>query len=1090
MHRSLALLACLVLPGTLAIPSAAQGRTDYLNVETPQAKPITWAQVGGHDYLLVCNTPDNSVEIWSCDESIQPATSRFVARVPVGLEPSSVVWNPALGRFFTTDFLSDSVTIVVLDAPNGPASLTFAVERTKNVGDEPVHLAFTPDNSTILVTFKSEHAVGAFGANTLDPIAPTAVLPAPTDQIDLVGSSGLDAIKEPRTIAVANGQMFVLGHKGGNDPATFDLDLRSLDLTTGSVWSTGGLSSTNTNMAFGADGTLYTTGGLARNRELIGGPAVAGAATGFVRTMLHRVSSPGTANASVTSLDLNEHFNPATQQVEPVAFDDALAIPTDVAIHDAGNGPKVFIAAMGSDRIGVITPDAGAPEAWARSVIDIPVVTPGNRASGPRGLAIVPFNLAALTAARLYSLNRLDNSVTVIDPISETIVDSFPLAQDPTPFYIRDGRPFLYDAKLSANGFVSCASCHSDGRTDALGWDLGSPTGFVAPFGRFFADGPTSTTLQQLAGFVQNGFDPDKRLMVTQSLQGLLNFEIDPGAQEYTTNAPYHWRGDRDDFTKFQEAFVNLFGLPNIGTPSDPMGIPAADMDRFEEFINSIHYPPNPNQPLDRVYSGSAGAPNQNDGSGAVRGLKLFHIQPLSITQGRSCVQCHALSEGSNNRFTVRQAGGVPLAPTRQPLETAAMRGLLQKQTLLERQPAVNGTLVIGDSGLEHAGRVPTLNAFVDIFQGQFLPDELADVKRFAFEFDTGVAPSVGQVEPVFFPVTAANQNRITLFESQVYAANAELAVRFFTQNFSVHRAFTFDPTRDSYVEEGAGAGGAVLTRSQLLALVDNARERMTFFSTPLGSGRRIADPDGNADPVTPTTPTQLTFMRMVPNTANATVPLMTKNWVPGAGPTSFQWNHPQNLPTPLTLHAMRLMQLGLMQAGNYGVRNQRHDAPRRFRVRGSGLQAGALLWVHTPEDPAAPVIDPNGPLNQVQTRALRIPIFPTGQPAAAEGHAVGADIGGSGSEIGTIGPVEMTAGTNLWESAIELDQMTYYTMMVGGPFAPGVQEALTDFNALIPESSTSTSFDPDNFNWHFIQVQNPGQAPVDLGWRQLRVRG
>ena len=75
------------------------------------------------------------------------------------------------------------------------------------------------------------------------------------------------------------------------------------------------------------------------------------------------------------------------------------------------------------------------------------------------------------------------------------------------------------------------------------------------------------------------------------------------------------------------------------------------------------------------------------------------------------------------------------------------------------------------------------------------------------------------------------------------------------------------------------------------------------------------------------------------------------------------------------------------------------------------------------------------------------------------------------------------------WETAVEIDQLTYYTLMVGGPFAPGVQAALSDFNSQIPESTTSTTFDPVNVNWHFVQVQNPGQAPVDIGWRQLKVR-
>src|SRR5262245_38304374 len=128
------------LAGLLVHAALAQGRTDYFNVETPQVKPVAIATIAGTDYLLAGNTTDNSVEVWS---SSIPAAR--LARIPVGLEPCSVVWSSERSAFYTTDFLSDSVTVVLLAAPTGPTSLTYTVDRTVNVGDEPVHLALTPD---------------------------------------------------------------------------------------------------------------------------------------------------------------------------------------------------------------------------------------------------------------------------------------------------------------------------------------------------------------------------------------------------------------------------------------------------------------------------------------------------------------------------------------------------------------------------------------------------------------------------------------------------------------------------------------------------------------------------------------------------------------------------------------------------------------------------------------------------------------------------------------------------------------------------------------------------------------------------------
>ena len=79
-HRAVLLLIAVSLAS--ALPAAGQGRTPYMNVESPQVHSIELAEVGGHTWLLVCNTPDNSVEIWDTDES-QPIANRFRLRVRV-----------------------------------------------------------------------------------------------------------------------------------------------------------------------------------------------------------------------------------------------------------------------------------------------------------------------------------------------------------------------------------------------------------------------------------------------------------------------------------------------------------------------------------------------------------------------------------------------------------------------------------------------------------------------------------------------------------------------------------------------------------------------------------------------------------------------------------------------------------------------------------------------------------------------------------------------------------------------------------------------------------------------------------------------
>src|SRR5262249_51869158 len=97
---------------------------------------------------------------------------------------------------------------------------------------------------------------------------------------------------------------------------------------------------------------------------------------------------------------------------------------------------------------------------------------------GPRGVA---FNAAGTL---LFTNGRLDNSLTAINTSNPSAFSRVQM-QDPTPSEIRAGRQFLYSTRFSrrvnatsgeTNGFVSCASCHVDGRTDGLLWDLSAPT--------------------------------------------------------------------------------------------------------------------------------------------------------------------------------------------------------------------------------------------------------------------------------------------------------------------------------------------------------------------------------------------------------------------------------------------------------------------------------------------------------------------------------------------------------------------------------------------------------------------------------------
>lgn len=1053
-----------LIPWLLATSLVAQGTGSYFNVESPQVKPIAVARVAGHDYLLVCNTPDNAVEIFDTH------TNARVARVRTGAEPISVKFNPVNGKLYTCNFLGDSLTIAALSATGPTAPLQVQLEGTFWVGDEPADLAFTTNGSTLLVTLSSVSQIRALDANTL---APVALVPGLADPHTLLTPTvpplnAIVAVKEPRAIVVTPtaggslGRVTLVNHKGGKAGAVpgfapYDIDLWTADLNTGAVTpkAVGSLGTTNLNLAAASNGDLWVVG----TDALFPGTSVfnhAAAPTGFVRSLLFRVSNLA-GTPTVAMRDLNTLATSTGVPGAPVAKAAAIAQPTDIALLERGGGvAKVYVTGFHSDKVGVVTP-TGAATAWVVKPIAIPLVPQSNpgTVSGPRGLVLKSASgLAGDPGSRLYVMNRLDNSVTVIDTATDTISASFALGNDPTPAYIKTGRQFLYSSNFSGNGFVSCASCHLDGRTDNLGWDLSN--GLFQPFPLNFEDG----VIAQPGLFT--GFPAKKRVMVTQSLQGLATYEVNKESQGLLSTEPLHWRGDKARFADFNEAFVNLQGMANIGTPSDPKGLTDAQMEQFRAAVFSIHYPPNPEEPITRTYSGALGDPNAiGTGTLAQEGMKLFHERGLGVSAGgiqcagRSCVQCHALMSGGNKLFTVFGLSvlNVP-ALEAQPMESAALRLLRQKESqIVTNAGPTNSGIFTGIFGLEHEGKNVSLNDFnVFTFGADFsAPTEQTQLNQFTREFDTGTAPLVGVPFTVKTTTTPSSiANALTVGESQVVIANAGLAVQ--ARINGVDRGFWYVPDIDRYREEPTGG---LFTRANLLALVTASNDRLVFHSTPLGSERRFAWPTlGMPTPLTGAAPALITLQPMPANTAYTAVPKMQDNWDPLAtGATKpFLWT--SATPTPPSLRTMRIFQRALIAAGGFGIGNLRHEAPRRFAVSGTDIRHGAKLVVFVNAD------SNNPPLASTTFTPLILPLHMTNR--------------------------KNSSGHTIWETHVELDPFVTYVMLLGGFAGKGVQQTIDRVfaNTLLGETAPAGTFDPVNWNQHSIFVANEDGT---WGWGGLQ---
>jgi YVTN family beta-propeller protein len=234
-------------------------------------------------------------------------------------------------------------------------------------------------------------------------------------------------------------------------------------------------------------------------------------------------------------------FDDLVDQYEALA--DTLKIPADERVQSIGDpraavftpdGQGVYVAGMGSNNV-VLTDASGARLAR----IDV--------GEGPCGLAL------SSDGGTLYVLNRFEGSISVVSTgknVETWRTDFF----DPTPDSIRLGRPLLYNTHLTSGlGQASCASCHIDGRTDHLAWDLGNPAGEMKDFN------------QDCRQPNCRDWHPMKGPLVTQTLQGIVG------------NGPMHWRGDRENLAAFAPAFV---GLQGADMEPDPLALV-----NFESFV-------------------------------------------------------------------------------------------------------------------------------------------------------------------------------------------------------------------------------------------------------------------------------------------------------------------------------------------------------------------------------------------------------------------------------------------------------------------------------------------------------------------------
>lgn len=819
------LFGCSSPRGEVAIGrlSMVVHRSDgFTNFETEPVRPLALSADGR--YLHALNTADDRLEIFDT----QSEHLRSVGETAVGLRPIAIALRGA--QAWVVNHLSDSVNVVDVSDPRRPR-----VIHTLQVGDEPRGIVIAgPEQNRVFVATAYRGATLTPGIGRAQIWIFDAEQPkTPPKILRLFGSKprALAASSDGRHVYAAvylsgNGTTTVSGEDAvrlgraaqlylDNIPYSalpkqgpivrridgrwrddqdrdwtaavpFDLpdyDVFVIDAALQNPKVVDSISDVGTvlfNIAVQpGSGDLWISNTEAFN-FVLHEPRLQGR---FARNRITQVSSISGRAREIRAIDLNPQITTNGRLSSSAERDLSLAQPLDIIFQP--DGTAAYVAAFGSRKVGVLD--------RAGRVIDR--IAAG---FGPAGLAL------DWRRQRLFVLNHLDATISVIDLRRRQPTATVPLRYDPTPAMVTAGRQFFYDAALnSRHGDLSCATCHVFGDLDGLAWDLGDPEGARIDYPSKIKNTGLLEPRQSL--------HPLKGPMMTQSLRGLAG------------TAPFHWRGDRfgvpyapgediASFKDFNPAFVDLLGRSEE--------IPASAMEAFARYIMTVRYPPNPYQRLDRGMDTEQRA-----------GFEFFSGPFLAASGVETCAGCHILPSGTNRlvNFEHTQVG--------RDMKTAHLRNAYDKIGRFNTPgPQVSGFGLIHDGTFDTVANFLRMEGF--IFPGDTEEDK--DVIRrqlhhYIMAFDTGIAAAVGRQFTVAGESLAHDRWLFDLLMARSTAGDCELIARGWEANMLrgwLYRVGVFESDRR---DEKA------LDPEALLGRYSHSSEPVTFTCVPPGDGRRNA---------------------------------------------------------------------------------------------------------------------------------------------------------------------------------------------------------------------------------------------------------
>ena len=544
---------------------------------------------------------------------IDAATGAKVAEHPVGKNPRGIA-RDANGRYWVTCHGSDEIRVLNAD---GTASTTIPLAH----GSAPFGIAASPDGTLLYATM--------FGSGRLHRYSAEAPAAAP------LTVSGLST---PRALAIS-----------ADGTRVFVTRFLSPDLhaEVGEFTATLGLTRTFT---------------LAAARSIDGGDRASGVPNYLAGIAL---SPDGTRAAVVSKQDNVQrgtffgvgNLTHETTVRSVISFLDLTTngeIPNSRRDFDNSDSPSavvytpmgdlLLVTHQGNNRVVGLDALSLAPlsdQVIGGSITTQPAVLSFDVGSGlaPQGLVI------DAVSNRLFIQDFMGRSVTVRDagPLLQRNETSLPLvattaavANELIPAEVLRGKRIFYNAadpRMSADSYISCASCHIDGGHDGRVWD-----------------------------FTGRG----EGLRRTTDLRG----------RSGMGHGAVHWSGNFDEIQDFEHdirgpfggsGFLNLtpqqFAAQHPGPASGKAGL-SHDLDALAAYVTSLtpdHTPRSPLRNADGTFTAAA-----------VRGQSIFAAQ--------NCASCHSGAAFTNgalmNVGTQSALSGSRLGQTLPGIDTPTLHGL------------------------------------------------------------------------------------------------------------------------------------------------------------------------------------------------------------------------------------------------------------------------------------------------------------------------------------------------------------------------------------------------------------------------------